>query len=603
MIRKLGGYSAYFTKDPQVNMGRDYNVTLADFPAWANNVMTLGRFKQIRAAYHPEVGASEIGDKCHQLRHAINSMNAASKSTFVPGPNLSFDEGGVASRSRMNPVRQYNKDKPQKFRVDFFVLCNNTPGCYFIVHLDVYQGKNAQNIGIPEEIQNLPTTQKAVVNAVIQSGIANDTDGLRSLFTDNRYSSPPLFVLLREKYGILCSGTTRKNRIGWPKDQMDMCKKTVIRGESEVLYDDVNKVLVVQWMDNRVVSLTSTLEVSGEVPVQRRSGSELLQLTVEKSLRQYQHYMDGVDRGDQYREMGGGFAKKSHYKKWYKKAYFAVLDFMVLNSFFAWNMSAENPDLARLKVKKWQYYAALAEEMIGYSDEEVDGEIIEEGTTRQGPGHVPTAMNAGTRYPCVVCNLEEGWRKKAGLKDAYGSSARSQKSMVRCASEDCQLVAHVGPVKCNRNIFTFPCFEGMNCFDIMHSEECKGLWQIGKHKGEMTIRTVKGNEGEEELLLPDWHQIKKQSYHVNWSHPLYWKLAISYGVTPGKRGGQAGSGSEEEEVLPEELADIMEENEVEEQAEEEVDIQEQKQDIQEQEQDIQEQEEEAREVDEGGEYV
>ena len=50
---------------------------------------------------------------------------------------MTFDEGGVASRSRMNPVRQYNKDKPNKFRVDFFVLANNSPGKYFIVHLDV----------------------------------------------------------------------------------------------------------------------------------------------------------------------------------------------------------------------------------------------------------------------------------------------------------------------------------------------------------------------------------------------------------------------------------------------------------------------------------
>ena len=60
--------------------------------------------------------------------------------------------------------------------------------------------------------------------------------------------------------------------------------------------------------------------------------------------------MGGVDRSDQYRERGSGFASKSHYKKWYKKAYFAVMDFMVLNSYFAWNMSA--PDVSgRFEVK------------------------------------------------------------------------------------------------------------------------------------------------------------------------------------------------------------------------------------------------------------
>jgi hypothetical protein len=61
--------------------------------------------------------------------------------------------------------------KVQKFRVDFFVLCNNSPGKYFIIHCDIYQGKNAANIGIPHEIRNLPATQKAVVNSIIQSNL------------------------------------------------------------------------------------------------------------------------------------------------------------------------------------------------------------------------------------------------------------------------------------------------------------------------------------------------------------------------------------------------------------------------------------------------
>ena len=58
-----------------------------------------------------------------------------------------------------------------------FVLENNTNEKFSIIHLDVYQGKNAANNGIPEEIQTLPTTQKAVVNAIMQSKITNDPNG------------------------------------------------------------------------------------------------------------------------------------------------------------------------------------------------------------------------------------------------------------------------------------------------------------------------------------------------------------------------------------------------------------------------------------------
>ena len=188
-------------------------------------------------------------------------------------------------------------------------------------------------------------------------------------------------------------------------------------GLSKVLYDRTNKLLVLQWLDNKVVSCTSTLGVSGLVPVNRRSGSQILNLTVERALKCYQEGMDGVDRGDQYRECGGGFAKKAHYKKWYKKAYFAVLDFMLLNGFFAWNMSAkEDPNLERMKVKKSAFYAAVVEEMIVFTKDDawVDDKACPTVVLND---HILVPAVALDRRRCIVCSMEEGWRRKAGLKD------------------------------------------------------------------------------------------------------------------------------------------------------------------------------------------
>jgi Transposase IS4 len=109
--------------------------------------MTLTRYKQIRSSFHPEDRSSgDAGDKCYQLRHAINTLNAAASNVKWIGLDVAFDEGGIGSRHRRNPVRQYNKDKPQKYRVDFFIMaCSRT---YFIHHLDVYQGSNATNVGV-----------------------------------------------------------------------------------------------------------------------------------------------------------------------------------------------------------------------------------------------------------------------------------------------------------------------------------------------------------------------------------------------------------------------------------------------------------------------
>lgn len=117
-----------------------------------------------------------------------------------------------------------------------------------------------------------------------------------------------------------------------------------------------------------MVSLTATLEVSGEVPVSQRSGSVILSLMVERTLKYYQEGIHGVDYSDQYRERGSGFTTKAHCKRWYKKAYFTILDFIVLNSFFAWNVST--PEIkGRMKVRRKDFYPALSKEMIDYIDE------------------------------------------------------------------------------------------------------------------------------------------------------------------------------------------------------------------------------------------
>ena len=137
---------------------------------------------------------------------------------------------------------------------------------------------------------------------------------------DNQYACASLFVLLRENFDILCAGTTRTNRVGWPKDNMTM-SKSAARGTTIRDYDHQNHILCVQSMDNKVVSLTSSLNISGDTPVNRRSGLNVLALTMDKWLEAYQQRMDGVDKSNQYRERGAGFASKAHCKKWYKKAF------------------------------------------------------------------------------------------------------------------------------------------------------------------------------------------------------------------------------------------------------------------------------------------
>ena len=172
----------------------------------------------------------------------------------------------------------------------------------------MFQGKNATNAFITAEVHTYPTTQKAVVNAIVLSSIANKTNGMREIYMDNRYSELTLFVLLHEKYKILACGTVRSNQTGWNPQILNL-PKSLQRGTSLVKFDPINKVMFGQWNDNKVVSFISTLGVFGMSTIQRRVWSQKIDFQIPEALKKYSsdNFMGGVDNMDKDKKIGGSF--------------------------------------------------------------------------------------------------------------------------------------------------------------------------------------------------------------------------------------------------------------------------------------------------------
>ena len=101
---KLGGLKSYFNPPKKIHISCDTAFDLNGIDTQWTERLSYGRFIQIRDALHPERGESDIGDKCHQLRAAIQYLNQHAKRAFVLGRQFSFDEGGIASKSRYKPV-------------------------------------------------------------------------------------------------------------------------------------------------------------------------------------------------------------------------------------------------------------------------------------------------------------------------------------------------------------------------------------------------------------------------------------------------------------------------------------------------------------------
>jgi hypothetical protein len=245
---------------------------------------------------------------------------------------------------------------------------------YHVYHVDVYQGKNASNIDIHPSIRSLPTTQKAVLNAMIALEMhENKNHGARHVSLDNRYQCPELAHVLREKFHILSTGTVRRNRKGWNTEMFNL-KKDEGRGTFKRAYDPHNHVACIQWIDSKPVNFVTTDTQNWSVgEVRQQVGSTKQIVKCPEAIIKYQKEMGGVDKGDQFCAHGGGFANKAHFKKWYKKTLFGLFDIKLLNAFAVFfKMCCEirqlRGDTRLLPLKHHEVLMYCAEAMITFQD-------------------------------------------------------------------------------------------------------------------------------------------------------------------------------------------------------------------------------------------
>jgi len=203
----------------------------------------------------------------------------------------------------------------------------------------------------------------------------------------------------------------------------------------------------------------------------------------------------GVDKGDQIRMHGGGFARKAHFKKWFKKAFLAIIDCMLLNSLVAWNLGCEECRSNRRPLKRHEFHTWVAEAIVVHGDPSIIARSPEQmraataGLCRGLEVHRPA--QAPKRSRCAVCKLDSNC-------DWSGS----------CALQSCQRIGHNGFLQIPRKMHQVSAFLGMTCFEMLHSE-------VGREV--LTHKTT------ERLTF------KEKLHSVNHSHPAMRELSVLHG--------------------------------------------------------------------------
>ena len=167
-----------------------------------NTVMSRNRYQLIWKFLHYKDNASQdADDRMYKVRPVLDYLVQKFKELYQPGQDICIDEGMMLWQGRL-AFRVYNPQKPVKYGIKSYILCDSATGYCF--NLKPYVGAQS----------TLPDTVFSLLDRLPGHG--------HTLFMDNFYNSVSLCERLLGARTNVC-GTLRKHR-GEPKNMTELKK-------------------------------------------------------------------------------------------------------------------------------------------------------------------------------------------------------------------------------------------------------------------------------------------------------------------------------------------------------------------------------------------
>ena len=393
------------------NMGEYWSLhEVYKLPFFAS-VMVKDRFFLLLSFFHVSDNRRQLPrdhsayDPLHKIRTWIDDLNNNFTSTFAPGKDIAIDEAMVAWRGPLS-FRVYNPDKPDKFGIKLFELCDSKTA--YCCKLDFYTGKRE-------------SSPRGATFDVVDGLISPYLECGRTLYVDNYYTSPTLFTYLKE-HGTLACGTMRANvQRGPPKEMQPKLK----RGDKAVTALTDGTLNYLHFMDRKEVRVLTTAH-GGDMMVTGKTNPVTKERIVKlAAVHSYNKFMGAVDRSDQMIRCN---AFKRRTLKWWKKAFFHLYMLSILNAYIVHKATAVKKLSHRL------FRRDLAAQLVQFCFVCVSRPIgtgqssLHRLTARHFPRLIPAKPNAKRQNPqreCVVC------------------SERPKRKFSRFQCEECDVGLHV----------------------------------------------------------------------------------------------------------------------------------------------------------------
>ncbi|KAL6419812.1 hypothetical protein ACFW04_011177 [Cataglyphis niger] len=321
-----------------------------------SKVMSRNRFVQIMQSWH-FCNNNDISPNSHRLvkvQPVIDYFKEKFNNVYKPDQQLSLDECLIPWRGRLS-IKTYNPAKTTKYGILVRVLSEARTG--YVSNFCVYAAEEKK---LEETVLSVIGPYKNMWHHIYQDIYYNSVN-IAKIFLKNK---------------LRVCGTIRKNR-GLPQILQTV---KLSRGQHQFLRN--GQILIQVWNNGkRNVSMISTIHSAQMAESRNRSRTSDCLIQKPISIIDYNKYMKGVDRADQYLSYYSIFRKT---KKWTKRIVMFYLNCALFNSFKVYvTLNGQ-----KLAYKNFLHKAALS--LIE------DRETEEQGTDL--PNSEPTTTRTTSRF-------------------------------------------------------------------------------------------------------------------------------------------------------------------------------------------------------------
>lgn len=319
--------------------------------AKVGDIMSLKRYQQVRRYLHFVDNNMDDGDKYYKVRPVVEQIRQNCLKQQKTETKFSIDEMMIAYKgSKAGKRKQYMKDKPNKWGFKNYVRAGISGIIYDFV---LYGGDDTFRYHTFTEEELSLGFGAQVVIALCQSIDHKPA----FVFCDNFFSSPELFFILREHYGIFALGTIRGNRLRGAETILltDKAMKKKPRGHIVQAVCNQNRLAIVRWNDNKAVTLISSFVASEPVEKIRRYCKDAkckIDVQCPQIVRQYNKHMGGVDLADMLISL---YKTPFKSRRWYLAIFSQMLDICVNNAWLLYRRKHSGNAKGKIPLKAFRY--------------------------------------------------------------------------------------------------------------------------------------------------------------------------------------------------------------------------------------------------------